>query len=235
MTRISAAVRRRLSRAGADDEQALNLHHLRRLLGRRPRCILEIGANDGSDSLRLRTVFPKAALHCFEPDPRAFRSLTLKVQGRRIQPHQLAIGAIDGETDFHQSSGMPPDTERSLPDGWDLSGSIRRPLEHLDAHPWCTFDSIIKVPVARLDTWANQHGVEHVDFIWADVQGAEIDLIEGGSTTLANTRYLYTEYSNRELYSGQVNLEGLLAALPAWTVERLYPNDVLLRNTAYPR
>ncbi|MEN9248224.1 MAG: hypothetical protein Q6L50_08560 [Gloeomargarita sp. GMQP_bins_120] len=37
------------------------------------------------------------------------------------------------------------------------------------------------------------------DFIWADVQGAEVDLIQGGLQALANTRYFYTEYANTEL------------------------------------
>ena len=46
------------------------------------------------------------------------------------------------------------------------------------------------------------------------MQGAEGDMIAGGQATLARTRYLYTEYSNEEIYEGEPTLETLLAMLP---------------------
>jgi hypothetical protein len=69
-----------------------------------------------------------------------------------------------------------------------------------------------------------------VDFIWADVQGAESDLIEGASRLLASTRYFYTEYSNSEWYEGQVTLPGLVQMLPDFDLLRRYQMDVLFRN-----
>lgn len=89
------------------------------------------------------------------------------------------------------------------------------------------------VSTRRLDTWAADEGVDSVDFIWADVQGAEIDLINGGRVTLSNTRYLYTEYSNRELYEGQVGLKTLLKSLPEFEVVHRFAHDVLLRNRRF--
>jgi hypothetical protein len=69
-----------------------------------------------------------------------------------------------------------------------------------------------------------------VDFIWADVQGAESDLIEGASGILASTRYFYTEYSNSEWYEGQITLPGLVQMLPDFELVRRYPMDVLFRS-----
>jgi hypothetical protein len=70
-----------------------------------------------------------------------------------------------------------------------------------------------------------------VTLIWADVQGAEGQLIEGGKRTLSQTRYLYTEYSNHELYSDQLSLKKLLAILPGFKIMKIWTNDVLLVNT----
>lgn len=228
--RTRAAARRRFR---PKPHIAINLDDLRALLGRRCRTILEIGANDGVDSMRLRRTFPKATIHCFEPDPRAYASAARRIAGSGIHLHQLAIGNDDGTTTFHQSSGTAPWCGPDTPTGaWDKSGSIRAPKKHLEQHPWCTFDESTEVEIRRLDTWARDHGVHEVDFIWADVQGAEVDMILGGSTLLASTRYLYTEYSDLELYEGQVGLEQLLAMLPGWEIAQRFPNDVLLRNTA---
>ncbi len=81
---------------------------------------------------------------------------------------------------------------------------------HLRRAPWCTFDSGSAVLMRSLDSWASEAGVDRVDFIWADVQGAEGDVISRGQHTLARTRYFDTEYSNEELYEGQIDLMSLL-------------------------
>ena len=145
---------------------------------------------------------------------------------------------VDGKTTFYQSSGLPPPELGNWAkrwednqEGWDLSGSIRKPKEHLDATPWCTFPDTIEVETKRLDSWLHeQEDIDTIDFIWADVQGAEADMISGGQEALARTRYLYTEYSNREIYEGQSDLRELLAMLPDYEIIYRYPHDVLLRN-----
>ena len=130
-----------------------------------------------------------------------------------------------------EGGGQHPERKENFPKGWDYSGSIRQPKKHLEIYPWCTFEKKVDVETKRLDTWIREQGIEYIDFIWADVQGAEVDLIKGAGETLARTRYFYTEYSNKELYRGQINLRGLLNLLPNFEVLYRYDNDVLLRNT----
>lgn len=117
-----------------------------------------------------------------------------------------------------------------MPKGWDLSGSIRQPKKHLIVHPLITFDQKITVTASTLDTWCDKHGIEAIDFIWMDVQGAEIDVFKGGINTLTKTRFIYSEYSNQELYKGQFNLRQLMKYLKNFNVVIRYPGDVLLRN-----
>jgi hypothetical protein len=70
-----------------------------------------------------------------------------------------------------------------------------------------------------------------IDFIWADVQGAEGDVIRGGLATFQRTRYFYTEYIDEELYEGQITLDRMIELLPRWTIVERWSDDVLLRNT----
>jgi hypothetical protein len=120
-----------------------------------------------------------------------------------------------------------------LPDGRDLSGSIRRPKNHLIEHPSIKFEKIIIVSTCRLGDWCAENGVEQIDFIWMDVQGAEGDVIAGASTILKHTRFVYTEYSDNEMYEGPLSLKGLLARLPSFDVIARYPKDVLLKNRKF--
>ena len=213
----------------------LDLNSLPELLGKEDPVILDIGCNDGTHTLKFLSLFKNPAVYSFEPDPRAQERFKTKVTDQRARLFNVALAAVDGSADFYVSGGYPSaEWEDVMPNGWDMSGSIRKPAEHRKAFPWCTFDQKIEVRTQRLDTWCRDESVEAIDFIWADVQGAEVDLIDGGQRALRQTRYLYTEYSNQELYEGQVRLGAILKLLPDFEVACRYKNDVLLKNKRYP-
>lgn len=211
---------------------------LRGTVGAGAKLVLEIGANRGMHTPMLLTAFPEASLHAFEPDPRATEHFRANVRDRRVKLHQMAIGAANGRAEFHVSGGQPPPDYVQAPGeyraGWDQSGSIRKPKKHLELFPWCKFVRTMSVEVRTLDAWSRKHAPGTIDFIWADVQGAEADLVRGGTEALARTRFLYTEYSDVELYEGQPTLRALLGMLPGFEIVRRYADDVLLRNTALP-
>ncbi len=198
--------------------------------------ILEIGCNSGSHTLWFLQAFSRPRIHCFEPDPRAIARFKKKVGEREnVALHEIALSDRDGEITFHQSDGQRDESQvQLLPEGWDFSGSIRKPKDHLKEYPWVTFEHSITVPTMTLDHWCRDRQIEHIDFIWMDVQGAEMDVINGGRATLQKTRYLYTEYSTKELYEGQATLKSLLKNLPEFKALIRYPNDILLQNARFP-
>lgn len=214
--------------------------YLCKLIGADARVILEIGAHHGWHTEWFLKIFPSATIHAFEPDLRALAKFKSNIVDPRVHLIEMAIGAKDGEAEFHVSSGLPdsipPEARATFSKGWDQSGSIRNPKTVAMArqYPWLKFESTITVMVRSLDSWAKENGIGAVDFIWADMQGAEGDLIRGGEATLARTRYLYAEYSNEELYEGESSLEALLNMLPKFSVLKRYPGDVLLKNTCSP-
>lgn len=206
---------------------------IRKLVGKDDPVILEIGANDGTDTERLLHVFPKAQLYCFEPDPRPLERFRRRFSDNdSVELIEAAVSRTSGTSRFHQSSGFcgDPALDTLMSQGWDYSGSIRRPNEHTSVYPWVTFETTIDVPTLALDDWIRDKSIGKVDFIWADVQGAEEDLVLGAKNTLKNTRYFFTEYSNRELYLGQINLNNLLSLLESFEIYKLYDCDVLLQN-----
>lgn len=208
---------------------------LQRLLGPDPRVILEVGANHGQHTQLFLRTFPSARIHAFEPDPRAIEAFRRQVSDRRVTLHEIAIGAANGRAQFHASNGLPPDAtpdvKAAYPKGWDQSGSLRKPKTHVSKWPWCRFPRTIGVDVRTLDTWSGKHEPGPIDFIWADMQGAEGDLVAGGRETLARTRFLYTECFDDELYEGAPTRIALLDMLPDFEIVKLYESDILLRNT----
>lgn len=210
----------------------INKELLRECVGKDDPTILDIGCNDGTHTLWFFEVFKNPKVYCFEPDPRARDRFKANVgQKPNINLFEIAICDRVGTSEFYQSTGhRDQKMADGRPFGWDASGSIREPKDHLKTAPWVKFEQKITVPTSTLDVWSKEQGVETIDFIWMDVQGAEIDVFRGGTTTLSRTRYLYTEYSNRELYKGQFHLKELMNYLDNFQLVIRYPGDVLFRN-----
>jgi 2-O-methyltransferase len=174
-------------------------------------------------------------IFAFEPDPRAIRKMRARNLSPRIHLTEKALGRSVGTAIFHQSSGQDLgagviDSETGQIEEWDQSGSLRAPKEHLALFPWISFDKRIDVEVTTLDAWCAEAKIKYIDFIWADVQGAEEDLILGGMQALRTTKYFYTEFSDREIYENAIGLRGILDLLPDFEIVEVFERDVLLIN-----
>jgi len=177
---------------------------------------LELGAHNGADTDWLAQI-PGAIVHVLEPD------LRNQPQARaNVIVHQKAIGARDG----HASMVL---SERGWGESWTHSSSIKQPFNHLLRYP-VTFGGSVEVAVQTLDSFCEERSLGVIDFIWADIEGAEGDMIRGGRESLKRTRYLFTEYSDDELYMDQVTLAEILEMLPQFKVIEVWQDYVLLEN-----
>lgn len=193
--------------------------------------VFEIGAHHCEDTPRIREAANNTYKYfAFEPDPRNIKVIKESGIHNMVCFCPWAIGNQYGHIDLHQSSGNAHGGE-----DWTGSSSIRKPKNHLDAHPWCKFEDSVKVPIATLDHVFNIfRAIDHIDFIWCDIQGAEGDMVKGGQEALKSTRYLYCEYSDAELYEGEMKLDEWMKLLPGkWSMIERWPHDILLRNDAY--
>ncbi len=196
----------------------LTAHQIRDLVGECP-TMLEIGSHDGSKdgshTLLFLEAMPGIQLYCFEPDSRPIARFKETIgDDPRVRLCEAAVAGIDGEGPFHASTGKAGHMA-----DWDFSGSIHKPTGHLEKSPEIRFKPPVDVPYIRLDTWldATLSSKTIIDFIWADTQAAEGDMITGGQETLRRTRYLYTEFYNRPMYEGQLKLTEVHWILPGGT------------------
>lgn len=143
---------------------------------------------------------------------------------------EFAVSNTNDPMDFYLSSG---NSKGRLNDklwnenDWSASSSLKKPTGHLDLHKWITFPKKVKVNCTKLDDFEPLKNTI-IDFMWVDVQGAEDLVFSCAQETLKNTRYVYTEYCNKQLYEGQLNLQGILKLFPGFRVLKDYGGDVLL-------
>jgi hypothetical protein len=203
----------------------MNKLEIKNLINKENPIIFEIGCADGGDTLEFINTFNDLEIYCFEPEPKNIKLVKERINYPKHHLFEGVISDVNGQLTFNRS-------RTDNPDDLSYSGSIKKPKEHLNEWSFIKFDEQITVESITLDKFCEDKNIELIDFIWADVQGAEENLILGGLNTLnAKVRYLYTEYSNKEYYEGQLKLENLLNLMgDNWELIRDFGSDVLLKN-----
>jgi FkbM family methyltransferase len=203
----------------------MNKLEIKNLVNKENPIIFEIGCADGGDTLEFINTFNDLEIYCFEPEPKNIKLVKERIDYPKHHLFEGVISDINGQLTFNRS-------RTDNPDDLSYSGSIKKPKEHLNEWSFIKFDEQITVESITLDKFCEDKNIELIDFIWADVQGAEENLILGGLNTLnKKVRYFYTEYSNKEYYEGQLKLDSLLNLLGNnWELIRDFGSDVLLKN-----
>jgi FkbM family methyltransferase len=187
--------------------------------------LVEIGCWTGNDTLEFRNIHPNARIVGFEPDPRNVEELKRKTIDKMIELYPLALSNTNSECKFYLSEGL---TCKHT-----CSSSLKQPTGHLTWHPSVVFPTSTMVQTIRLDDFEPLKNTK-IDFIWADVQGAEDLVFSGAAETLKRTHYVYTEYCNTQLYDRQLNLQEILTLFgPDWRVVHDFGGDVLLENIGF--
>ena len=88
--------------------EEISLDYIRQLIGADARVVVEIGAHHGSHAGAFLKAFSNATIYAFEPDPRAIEKFSANISGPRVHLFKMAVGATDGDAQFHVSSGLPP-------------------------------------------------------------------------------------------------------------------------------
>ena len=160
--------------------------------------ILEAGAYNGTDSISLADYWKDGQVYAFEPIPELYDSLNEKKQQRtNIKFYQLALGDTIGILPMYVSSW---NTNPNSPSG---SSSLLAPKEHLTHAPEVIFNKTINVPVTTIDQWAKENGINHIDFMWLDMQGYELNALKASPAILSTVKVIITEVEFVEAYQGQ--------------------------------
>lgn len=192
--------------------------------------IMDIGSNDGWEIADFLNMYPECTVYAIEADDAPFKRLQKRFSGEnRVKCFNLAIADYNGHISFNCSSGYFTEEQRQTNTHHDYSGSILAPKLHLKMAPGVKFEKKIDVKCMTLDTFLKSLNLNQPDFIWMDVQGAEYNILKGGTATLDSVKAIYTEYGLTELYEGQKSLWFIADHLLkfGFKLKTRYPNDAL--------
>lgn len=146
--------------------------------------IFEFGTCDGQHTnimcSILKQMNKRFKYHAFEGDYRIIANFWRNNANHvmDVKLNQAAIGNTDGEVIFNLSGGIES-RDGHFKQEFYGSSSIKSPKLVTEYWPDMTFQET-KVKCYKFDTYYNEVNPGIIDFIWADIQGAEIDMIDGG-------------------------------------------------------
>lgn len=133
--------------------------------------VIDVGANFGWHSIHLsRFVGPQGKVLSFEPVPDAYRELTAN----------LTLNSCQNLETYNIALGNKEDTVTMYVPAIDYG--LAAASQFLD------IGKKIRVPMIRLDDFIKQKNIPRVDFIKADIEGGELNLLRGAESILERFR-----------------------------------------------
>lgn len=165
--------------------------------------IIEAGAHDGGDTMAMARLWPEGQIYAFEPSPYWNPILKNKLSAfPNITYYHSALGTTIGTTDFYQAIANNGGVDSTLkPLVQDYHWQVTSPIQ-FDLQP-------VQIPVTTLDAWAEKTQIDHVDFMWLDMQGAEGSVLTASPNILKRTAFIQAEYSERAIYEGTMLFDDL--------------------------
>lgn len=158
--------------------------------------VFDVGAHDGATTRHLRALFRHATIHSFEPFPESFRLLQLATNGDpQVKIHPVALSNRRGTATL--TSNVSAATNSMLPT--DPKAVFAWGNGLLDTQ------STIGIQTRTIDDFCDEQGVEYIDLLKIDTQGAEFAVLEGAVQRLSRhlVRVLIFELITVPTYEGQ--------------------------------
>jgi FkbM family methyltransferase len=201
--------------------------------GYAPKGVVHVGANDGEEIVWYLHS-GRVPILGFEPHPDVFRTayedFGKEIGDGRVTLAQYALAKETGSITLRVPVVVADGSEAT-------KGSSGLPELDLDSQ--YAIGRYIQVPMTRFDDWVAMtgHDMSPYDLLVIDVQGMELEVLQGFGDHLQGFNFLMVELSDTPLYQG----EAPAAQVGDWLAERGFSrvspyerhNDVMfIKNTA---
>nr|WP_269205119.1 FkbM family methyltransferase [Motilibacter aurantiacus] len=166
----------------------------------RIRTVLELGARDCEETLAFSRALPQARVHAFECNPATLPECRRKVAGNpRINLVEQAVSDREGVISFFPID--PDRTRTTWEDGNPGASSLFRASGKYPVETYVQRE--IEVPTTSLRAFLAAQGIDRVDLMWMDIQGAELLALRGLGPRIRDVALIHLEVEFLDIYEGQ--------------------------------
>jgi len=168
--------------------------------------IFEAGGHYGEDTVRLAKRWPNGSVISFEPNPAAFIRLSETVKDyESIHGYNLAVNNYSGTAVLNVCYGSTGDDPV-----FEGASSLLEPSKCMEIH---YKGPKVKVPCVILDNWCMKNEIDHIDFMWLDLEGLELQILKSSPIILSTVKVIYTETNMFKFRKGTTQFESLRSFL----------------------
>lgn len=193
--------------------------------------VFEAGAYDGTDSVIMSKKWPKGTIISFEPNPHAFEQYLKATQGLvNTVGYNLAVNNYNGKAILnvcYRSNGDNPVFEGA--------SSL------LESADWMKVNyqgPKVVIPCVTLDAFCVDNKIDHIDFLWLDLKGLELQVLQSSPKILAGVSVIYTETNFQKFRVGMTQYSDLKAFLTKagfkllshWYADNFQGNAIFVRK-----
>jgi len=136
--------------------------------------VIDVGANIGMYALPLaRLVGPSGHVHAFEPEDTNYERLSINLALNRFANVTLNKSAVFSETKTLKLNLFPDEIS-----SWHSLGMPEMP-DPFNPGKMLKPTRVQEVPGVSLDDYCAKQGIGQVDFLKVDVEGAELEVLQG--------------------------------------------------------
>jgi FkbM family methyltransferase len=184
-----------------EDMRVFNSYLTQTFKNKEVEVIFDVGACHALESVELSKKYPNAKVYTFEANPVSYNVCVENTEGYdSITVINEAVNNYDGLCKFY-----PMDKEKTITtweDGNQGASSLYRANGQYDfIEKYVQYE--IEVPCTRLDTFCEKNGIDKIDIIWMDLQGAELKALQSLGSLLDTVQIIHTELEMNPMYEGQ--------------------------------
>tara|TARA_B000000557_G_scaffold60155_1_gene47008 strand:- start:2988 stop:3665 length:678 start_codon:yes stop_codon:yes gene_type:complete len=184
-----------------EDMRVFNSYLTQTFKNKEVEVIFDVGACHALESVELSKKYPNAKVYTFEANPVSYDVCLENTEGYdSITVINEAVNDYDGVCKFY-----PMDKEKTITtweDGNQGASSLYRANGQYDfIEKYVQYE--IEVPCTRLDTFCERNGIDKIDIIWMDLQGAELKALQSLGSLLDTVQIIHTELEMNPMYEGQ--------------------------------
>jgi len=177
---------------------------LQKVIGKNNPIIFDIGAHEGQSILFFSKLFPDAFIYSFEPDPDTFKILS-NITSENLKLENIALSDKTGETSFYKNSISHTNSLFKVNHNSKDSISISNAKSENNETFFNGLNQEIKVKTSTLDFYISSNNIKTIDLLKIDVQGAEVNVLNGAFSSLQKTKCVILEISFYDYYETQTS------------------------------
>jgi FkbM family methyltransferase len=177
--------------------------------------VLDVGAYHGEYAKIARSYSPTAVIYCFEPHPRSFITLQKAAQEHALTELRVAVGAQSGDGELFDFADD---------DGSKMASLYEETLRARRNVPLTTH----KTEVVTVDDFVSTRGIEEVELLKIDAEGAELEILKGAHKSIRERRIKAIQFEIGDATAIRENwMRDYYDLLTGYSFYRLLPRGLL--------